>query len=219
MKFFAVNGSPRKTKNTAALLEKTLEGAKSAKVGEPIETEMIHVYDLNYQSCISCFECKRVGGKSYGNCAVKDSLTPVLQQLAEADGIIFGSPVYFGGITGKMKSFLERFLFQYSVYDMHYSSLAPKRMPTAFIYTMNVTDAVMHEWGYQQNFKDIEMFIEKMFTKPQILYANDTYQFNDYAKYKVEIFSEEEKARHRERQFPVDCQKAFQLGASLAGEK
>lgn len=219
MKFFAINGSPRKNKNTATLLEKALEGAKSAIAGEPVETEMIHLYDLSYQSCISCFECKRMGGKSYGRCAVKDPLTSVLQQLAEADGIIFGSPVYFGSITGKMKSFLERFLFQYSVYDMHYSSLAPKKMPTAFIYTMNVTDAVMHEWGYLQNFKDIERAIEKMFTKPQTLYANDTYQFNDYSKYKMEIFSEKEKARHRDQQFPVDCQKAFRVGASLAGRK
>ena len=218
MKFFAINASPRKHKNTATLLEKALEGAASAVPGQQVETQLIHLYDITYQSCVSCFECKRLGGKSYGSCALRDPLTPIMQQLAEADGIIFGSPVYFGGITGKMKSFLERFLFQYSVYDMHYSSLAPKKMPTAFIYTMNVTDAVMREWGYLQNFRDTELFIEKMFTKPRLLYANDTYQFNDYAKYKVECFSEADKARHREQQFPVDCANAFAMGAAMAGE-
>ena len=94
---------------------------------------------------MSCFECKRLGGKSYGKCAVQDGLTPILERLADADGIIFGSPVYFHSITGKMRMFFERLLFQYFVYDADYSALSPKRMPTAFVYTMNVPYQVMLE--------------------------------------------------------------------------
>ena len=44
---------------------------------------------------------------------------------------------------------------------------------------------------------------------------NDTYQFSDYSKYKADRFSETDKARHREQQFPIDCQKAFELGKAL----
>ncbi len=47
------------------------------------------------------------------------------------------------------------------------------------------------------------------------MYSNDTYQFDDYSKYKVECFSEEEKAEHRKIQFPLDCEKAFELGVNL----
>ena len=54
MKVLGFNGSPRKNWNTAMLLEKALEGAAS----EGAETELIHLYELNYKGCISCFACK-----------------------------------------------------------------------------------------------------------------------------------------------------------------
>ncbi len=46
----------------------------------------------------------------------------------------------------------------------------------------------------------------------------DTYQFNDYSKYDVSLFDEKHKAEVREKQFPIDCQKAFDLGIKLIGE-
>lgn len=127
MKIYAINGSPRKNRNTATLLEESLAGARSTRANHPIETEMIHLYDTDYKSCISCFECKKIGGKNYGHCSIKDSMSPLIEKLSQADGIIFGSPIYFHGITGKMRSFLERLLFPYSVYDNQYSSIAPKK--------------------------------------------------------------------------------------------
>lgn len=54
MKVLAINGSPRKTWNTATVLTKALEGAAS----QGAQTELIHLYDLNYKGCISCFACK-----------------------------------------------------------------------------------------------------------------------------------------------------------------
>jgi multimeric flavodoxin WrbA len=68
MKVIAINGSPRKNKNTATLLNKALEGAAS----QGSETELIHLYDLNFKGCISCFSCKLKSGKNYGKCALKD---------------------------------------------------------------------------------------------------------------------------------------------------
>lgn len=214
MKIYAVNGSPRKRMNTAALLESALEGARTAGQGS-VETEIIHVYDYDHKGCISCLECKRLGGASYAKCAVKDSLAPVLERLTEADGIIFGSLIYFHGITGKLHSFLERFLFPKAAYDATYSSLAPKKMPTAFIYTMNVTEQQMVDQGYPDILKHMESFIERIFTKPQILHACNTYQVKDYSKYKIESFSEPEKAAYREAQFPLDLEKAHAIGASM----
>ena len=59
MKVIAVNGSPRKTWNTATLLEHALAGA----AGSGAETEQVHLYDLEFKGCISCFACKKIGGK------------------------------------------------------------------------------------------------------------------------------------------------------------
>ena len=55
MKIIAINGSPRRNRNTAALLDKALEGAAAAGA----ETELIHLYPLDFKGCASCFCCKR----------------------------------------------------------------------------------------------------------------------------------------------------------------
>lgn len=215
MKVYAINGSPRKNNNTSTLLEKALDGVKESVKGKEIETEIINLYDLNYTGCKSCFACKRLNSASYGKCAVKDDIKEVLEKVSQADGLIFGSPIYFGTITGQLQSFLERLLFPYLVYDKNYSAIAPKKMPTAFIYTMNAPEEIMDQIGYFKTFDHIESLIGRMFTKPLVMNSNNTYQFDDYSKYESSAFSEEAKAEHRKVQFPIDCQKAFDLGASL----
>lgn len=213
MKVYAINGSPRKNKNTATLLKKALEGVKASN--PDAETEIINLYDLNYTGCKSCFACKLIGGKSYGKCAVKDDLYEVLEKLSQADGIIFGSPIYLEQITAQLQGFFERFIFQYLVYDKNYSTIAPKKIPTAFIYTMNAPKEIMESIGYPQSFNSMEASIERMFSKPLVMYSNNTYQFNDYSKYKSDAFSEEEKRKHRETQFPIDLENAFSIGKNL----
>ncbi|HEX9025000.1 MAG TPA: flavodoxin family protein [Clostridium sp.] len=215
MKVYAINGSPRKNKNTATLLQKALDGVKEAAKDKEIETEIINLYDLNYTGCKSCFACKRLGSKSYGKCAVKDDIQEVLEKLSQADGLILGSPIYFGTITGQLQSFLERLLFPYLVYDETYSTIAPKKMPTAFIYTMNAPEEFMDKIGYLSTFNKFESTLGRILTNPLVMYSNNTYQFDDYSKYKSTAFSEEAKAAHRKIQFPLDCQKAFELGANL----
>ncbi|WP_160690876.1 flavodoxin family protein [Clostridium sp. C2-6-12] len=215
MKVYAINGSPRKNKNTATLLQKALDGVKESAKDKEVETEIINLYDLNYTGCKSCFACKRLGGTSYGKCAIKDDIYEVLEKLSQADGIIFGSPIYFGNITGQLQSFLERLLFPNLVYDKNYSTIAPKKMPTAFIYTMNVQEELMDKAGYLSTFSKIESILGRILTKPLVMYSNNTYQFDDYSKYESSAFSEEVKAAHRKLQFPLDCEKAFELGVNL----
>ncbi|MBU3171689.1 flavodoxin family protein [Clostridium estertheticum] len=211
MKIIAINGSPRKDKNTATLLNRSLEGAAS----QGAETELIQLYDQIYKGCISCFACKLKDGKSYGKCAVKDDLTPILEKLADADAIILGSPIYFGAVTGEMRSFIERFMFPYLVYDPSYSSLFGKKIPTGFIYTMNVNNEQMKAVGYEQGLSFVENAMERLFGSFESLIVNDTYQFNDYSKYVVTSFDEKKKAQVREDQFPKDCKNAFNMGVSF----
>ena len=193
MKVIAFNGSPRKTWNTATLLNKALEGAAS----QGAETELIHLYDLNYTGCSSCFACKLKGGKSYGKCAVNDELTSILVHLEEADAIILGSPNYIGTPTAMMKAFLERLIYPYVVYDSNMSSLCKKSIPTGFIYTMSSTNAWMKEMGYDQTVKFIEKVMKLIFGSAETLMVNDTYQFDDYSKYVATRFDPAAKAETR----------------------
>lgn len=74
--FYAINGSQRKKGNTAEVLKKALEGVHSLLPAAG--TELVHLYDLDFTGCRSCFACKRKGGASYGRCAVRDGLPPLL---------------------------------------------------------------------------------------------------------------------------------------------
>lgn len=207
MKVIAINGSPRKNKNTATILTKALEGAASRGA----ETELIHLYDQNYKGCVSCFACKLKNNKSYGKCALKDDLTPILEKVSNADAIIFGSPIYLHSVTGAMRSFLERLIFQYLVYDKNHSSLFQRKIPAGFIYTMNVTNEQFKS-EYENDLKSLQVYIEKTFGSFESLAVNDTYQFNDYSKYVSSLFDEKKKRRVKEEQFPRDCQNAFNMG-------
>jgi len=212
MKVLAINGSPRKKWNTAMLLDKALEGASS----KGAKTELIHLYDLNFKGCVSCFACKTKGGKSYGKCAVQDDLTAILNRIEGVNALILGSPVYFGSATGEMKSFLERLLFPYVTYTDPPQSLFPCKISTGFIYTMNVPEDVMEEWGYVQNFNRTQMVLQRIFGVSEMLVSCDTYQFEDYAKYVADRFDPVMKAKRRKEIFPLDCQKAFEMGVRFA---
>ena len=212
MKIIGFNGSPRKKWNTATLLENALEGAAS----HGAETELVHLYDLNFRGCISCFSCKTKGGRNYGRCIVKDDLTSVFARVEAAGGLILGSPVYMGTVTGAMKSFLERLVFQYITYTDPFKSLFPEKIKTGIIYTMNVTEEEMNQRGYHHHFEHNETYLRTVFGDCRSLCSFDTYQFEDYSKVVADRFDPEKKARRRKEVFPADCDKARQMGAWIA---
>ncbi|MGB9978917.1 flavodoxin family protein [Methanobacterium sp.] len=212
MNLIAINGSPRKKWNTAMLLENALEGAES----QGAETELINLYDLNFKGCKSCFSCKTKGSKSYGKCAMKDDLTPILKGIEEADAVILGSPIYFGTVTGEMRSFMERLLFPYFTYTMPPQSLFPRKIKSGFIYTMNITKEQIGEYGYNYIFGTNKQYFELLFGHSESLLSYDTYQFKDYSKVAAERFDSEHKAKRRKEVFPEDCQKAFEMGVRFA---
>jgi multimeric flavodoxin WrbA len=109
----AINGSPRKNGNTAMLLQKALDGAAATGA----KTEMIHLIDLDYKGCVSCFACKRKGTKYVCSCAMQDDLTPVLENVMSSNALILGSPIYLADVTSLMRGFIERFGFMNLSYD------------------------------------------------------------------------------------------------------
>ncbi|KAB1438090.1 flavodoxin family protein [Candidatus Galacturonibacter soehngenii] len=211
MNIIAFNGSPRKNKNTATLLTHALEGAASLGA----KTKLIHLYDLNFKGCVSCFACKRKDSKTYGSCSYQDDLTLILEEIKKADALIFGSPIFLGSISGEMKSFLERLVYPYLTYTKDYKTIFPRRIPTALFYTMNVTSKQMAELNYIESLKRNEVFLERTFGSVETFYVNDTSQFEDYSKYESSAFDLEKKAIVKKEQFPIDCQKAFDLGKSF----
>jgi len=215
MQVIAFNGSPRKTWNTATLLQKALEGAASKGAA----TKLIHLYDLNFKGCKSCFGCKTKGGVSHGKCAVKDDLTPILEEVKSADALILGSPIYFWGVTGEMKSFIERLMFPYYLYRPDSDpvrTLFPRKIHTGFIYAMNAAEERLKEVGYAKQIAITEIFLKQIFGKTESLICMDTYQFDDYNKIDQTRYDIQAKAVARKERFPQDCQRAFAMGARFA---
>lgn len=213
MNIVTVNGSPRKKWNTATLLDNALQGAKSAGA----DGGMVHLYDLTYKGCTSCFECKKIGGKSYGRCAMKDGLTPLLERISAADALVVGSPVYFGAESGETRSFLERLLFPFITYTPSYGAIFPRKMPTALIYTMNVKEETLAQYGYTTFMERTQGTMARVFGSCEVLLGTDTYQFTDYSKYLSTAWDAEAKAKRKAEVFPEDCGKAFAMGVRLAG--
>ena len=213
MKVLAINGSPRKQWNTATLLKKVLEGAAS----NGAQTELVHLYDFNFKGCTGCHECKLKNGPSFGKCACKDELSPLLGKVETADALILGAPIYLGTVPGVMKSFLERLATPYLVYDADGDliSLFPRKIPTIFIHTMGGDEEHAKAMGVENHIRSNEMMLKMIFGSVESLVAADTLHVDDYSKYVMPFDAEEKMKRHKEV-FPLECEKAFEMGVKLA---
>lgn len=211
MHIIGINGSPRKGWNTHLLLGEALRGAALAGA----ETEMVHLYDLHFRGCSSCFSCKRKDNPAVGRCALQDDLLPVLNRIHSCDGLILGSPVYIGEVTSSMRAFIERLCFQYLTYRKDQTSFFDRRIPVFSIYTMNCSAEQMEKGGYVSRFLSYESLFGRVLGPAKNLCSTETLQIDDYSQYEMSMFSEEERKRRRTEAFPQDCSRAFDLGTSL----
>ena len=207
-KIIIIDGGPRKNFNTASMLQKFAEGAKS--VSDKIEVKTVRLYGLDYKGCMSCMACK-IKGKASNVCKFKDALTPVLEEIAEADGLALGSPIYFGDVTGQMRTFLERLAFPWLSYN-DYSMTAPKRMPVVLMETMNG----LPERNNSQGYGSMEYCIQTGLGEAEHLIAYNTYQVKNYERFELASFSEEAKRQWRDEHWEQDLQKAFDAGKQMA---
>lgn len=104
VKILGIVGSSRHG-NTEILVKEAL---KTAEENQGVESEMLHIAPLKVNPCIACFRCFDEKDSPRGCPSFDDDMEKVYQKLAECDGLIIGSPVYFGGITGELKTFLDR---------------------------------------------------------------------------------------------------------------
>ena len=101
LKVLAVSGSPRAESNTDKIIESVLKGAEDA--GH--ETEFIKLNALNFSPCQACDDCRTEPGK---RCKLNDDGVEVLRKTEECDVLIFGSPIYMGGISAQAKAYIDR---------------------------------------------------------------------------------------------------------------
>ena len=101
MKVLAINGSARLNGNTAIMLNTAL----AELAGAGFETELVQLGPKGLQGCIACYKCFENKDKT---CAVKDEMNDYIVKMLAADGILLGSPTYFGDVTTNIKSVMDR---------------------------------------------------------------------------------------------------------------
>lgn len=210
-KIMIIDGGPRKKMNTAQMVEAFIEGVK--QTSEDIEVKHVRLYDLDaYRGCMSCMACK-VKGRLSRICKFHDSLLPVLQETSEADGLVIASPIYMADRTALTQAFVERIVFPWLNYADG-SVKAVKKMPVAFIYTMNATEeqaTLIH--------KQLDI-AEQMFGialgECERIEAFNTYQMKDYSRYEFAENTPTEKQAYKVEHWPQDLQKAHAAGRRMA---
>ncbi|MCD4751616.1 MAG: flavodoxin family protein [Anaerolineaceae bacterium] len=98
MNILAINGSPRTNGNTAYALTYAL--SRFQELG--VETKLIQLAGLEIKPCRGCFQC--IGH----DCVHEDDMKPVEEAMRWCDGLVLGSPVYMGMVTGQLKMMMDR---------------------------------------------------------------------------------------------------------------
>jgi multimeric flavodoxin WrbA len=211
MQVLFFNGSPRNLGTTATLLNKALEGS----VSQGAQTELIQLNQLKMKGCQACFSCKKRGGKSFGKCSLKDDMTPLYNKIEKADAIFLGSPIYFGTITSAAKMFIER-LFPYLSYKDRIS-IFPRKISVGLIFTMGVEEPIM-EKEYLPNIQFYQKILSDLLGPAETIISTDTLHVKDYSEIVADWMEAqaERKLEHQRMVFPLDCQKAFEMGARFA---
>lgn len=176
-------------------------GARSAS--EKVETEIMHLYDLNYKGCINCYGCQRNNDATYGQCQVKDDLYDLLRKVPLSDGAVFGCAIYLHDLTAELRAFIERLVYQYLNFGKNRASHnAPKKLHTFMIYTMNVTEESAKRGNYDHILSTTENYLASIFrATPARIGAYNTYQYKDYSQYRAGYWYEHKKRNTIERSF------------------
>ena len=203
----AVNAGPRKGWNTDTLITEAIRGAESAGAA----VERFDLFRLErYTGCISCFGCKKE--KNKGRCICRDGLTPVLDAISRADGLILGSPNYLGELTASFRALYERLIFRSLTYNRENPCCNEHPIPVLLIMTSNAPDT----WGADL-IESYRQTLTRFVGPTETFISGNTLQIKDYGKtdWPWTMFDPEDKLRRHEEVFPRERQKVFEKSAAL----
>lgn len=205
-KIVVVNAGPRKGWNTDTLLTEASKGAESTGA----EIERFDLFHLEkYTGCISCFGCKKE--KFKGHCICKDGLTPVLDAIRKADGLIIGSPNYLGDLTASFRALYERLVFQNLTYNADTPCCNQNVIPVLLIMTSNSPDTT-----YLDKMKNYQQVLAMFVGPTELFISGDTLQLKDYSKTDWPwYFDGEAKLKRHETVFPQECRRVYEMGSTL----
>lgn len=183
-----ISGSPRRLGITERMLDRALDGARSAGAG----VEKIILNELDFKPCQECGDCTETGA-----CELEDDMKGVYKKFDEADGFIIASPIFFGSVSAQLKMMIDRFQ---SAWARKYVLKAPppykKRRKGIFI--------CVGGQDTKEYFENAKQIVKLMFGTLDIDYLNDIFVGGCNVKAKNKPKSD------------LAPDKAFELGKALA---
>ena len=210
MKIIAINAGPRKGWNTDTLIEHAAQGAEAAGA----QVERINLFRLEkYTGCISCFGCKKE--KFKGRCICRDGLTPVLDAIRAADGLIIGSPNYLSNLTASFRALYERLIFQNLTYNLETPCCNEHPIPVLLMMTSNAPDTM-----YRTLMEEYRQTLSRFVGPTKLFISGDTLQLKDYSAtdWEWSLFDPQQKQLRHETVFPAECRQAYDLGKAMVAE-
>lgn len=209
MKTVVINASPRRKWNTAQIMKEAAKGAES--VGA--EVEYVDLYALDLHGCMSCLICKKEDSERC-KCYWKDDLSPLIEKILDADTLLIGSPIYFNEPTSHYRALMERLIFCVLSYE-GFGSYYEGKVNVGLFFTMNAPED-FYETMMEEYLKSSSEVFKMLNGEVEIYPVFNTLQVNDYSKYAMGAFDEESKKLNHEKQFPIDLDSAFKIGAELS---
>ena len=202
-----VNAGPRKGWNTDTLVTEAAKGAEASGA------EIIR-FDLfrreKYTGCISCFGCKKE--KFKGHCVCKDGLTPVLDAIRSADGLIIGSPNYLSEMTASFRALYERLIFQSLTYNLETPCVNQNVIPVLLIMTSNAPDS-----SYRGLLNNYQQTLSRFVGPTEVFVSGNTLQLKDYSKtdWQWTMFDPTAKKERHDTVFPQECRKVYEISEAM----
>lgn len=206
-KLVVVNAGPRNSWNTDSLLSEAANGASE----NGYEVVKFNLFKLDkYTGCISCFGCKR--DRFRGRCCCKDGLTPVLDAIMDADGLIIGSPNYLSELTASFRALYERLIFQNLTYNVDNYCCNNKFIPVLLVMTSNAKDGY-----YDELINNYKNTFDRFIGPTTTFIHGDTLQIKDYSKtdWEWSMFNPELKKKRHEEVFPIKLKEIKELSKKM----
>ena len=204
MKTIVINADPKRKGNNAKIMNSAASGAES--VGS--EVEYVDVYKLKLSGCRVCLICKKDGNETC-KCYWRDELSPLIEKIFNSDVLLIGVPIFFSQPSSHYLAFFERLI--YCMVSYKTGNKFKGKINVALFYTINYSKDYFEE-SIRPHLKLSEDLL-KMFNGKVVINSVCNISKNEYFKKDEDS---KNKVKLKEKEFAIDLEKAFQIGAKLS---
>lgn len=201
MKTVVINADPKRRGNTAKLMRSAQKGAESAGA----EVEYIDLYKLDLSGCRICLICKN--DEDNCKCYWRDELSPVIEEIFKSDALLIGAPIFFSNPSSHYMALLERLI--YCMVSYNAGNKFKGKVDVGLFYTINYPKDYFDD-SVRPHLKQSEDVL-KMLNGKVVIDSFYNISKNDRSSDDLESLSTKEK------QFSLDLEKVFEIGAELSG--